>query len=728
MSTQTAVAGCYFKKRIYSNEDASFMAVSYRSWDAKALPAPELMLSGGGFFEFVAVGRMLPELKEISITLEGGWKHDKEGRLQFSVDSYEYTLPEGDAQIAAVLGSNNMLGLSEGENTRVAARFGRDTFRVIMKEPERIRDEIFPGISSRRLNSASRSLTEKLGRIQTMAFLKKCGLQSPSRIYASLGDDAEEILKDNPYELCRVSGYGFGSAEKIARAIAYPKDGKERIFSALEAAIGSLSSARGDMFFDRKTVVSETAKLVPDLNGRFIEKGFMEAAKERRLIAFSDSHVFTAKGNAQELSVCRKAASLLADRTADDSLMESFGQWKLLSGFTLTPAQGDAIRNAASHRISIITGGAGTGKTTLVKALCESWQAAHPDGTVTLLSPTGRAAGRMTEATGIKAGTVHSTLRLDESGTGNGKIPEGLVVVDEASMVDSAVAGSLFSAIPGDTTLVICGDINQLPSVGPGQVLAELIDGGIPTTRLTTVMRQGSDSPILHNANLILDGRSSLDYTDGFTFTPADASDAQGKVVAEYFASIESFGIRETAILTPLRSKGPVSCNELNRRIQETFAPKNGRPYYVRGRAFYLNDRVMQTKNNRFAANGDVGTVTGLRFSCGRVSMDITFDAGFAVTYEGDEIDIIDLAYAITIHKSQGSEYRKAIIPLLYEFKGPLYNRNLLYTAVTRAKQAVSIIGDTKSVWYCTRNKARRRSSLLAARIKKSIRDQGLEP
>ena len=610
--------------------------------------------------------------------------------------------------------------------------FGVDVFTVIEETPERLLT--LPGIGQKRTDKVTSTWAEQKAIREIMVFLQSHGVGTGRavRIYKSYGDEAIVKVTENPYRLALdIHGIGFKTADLIAQKLRIPLDSLIRAQAGVRHVLRELSG-EGHCAAPWETLVVEAAKLL-EIPTDILEKAIQEEISQENLVMeeidgrpclflapLQRAEVGTASGIRRILDgqppwgtiVAEKALPWVAEKT----------------GMNLSESQQEAVRLALSSKAVVITGGPGVGKTTLVNSILLILKAKQLR--VALCAPTGRAAKRLTESTGIEAKTIHRLLEFDPQSFGfkRGKdnpLETDLLVIDESSMVDISLMNKLLAAVPDRAAVMIVGDVDQLPSVGPGAVLADIIESGrVPTVRLTEIFRQASSSKIIVNAHRINRGEMPLkaegNELSDFYFIPAETPEEifvkLVQVVTERIP--KRFGlhpVRDIQILTPM-NRGGLGARSLNAELQKLLNG-NAEPKITRfGTTFAPGDKVIQTVNNydKEVFNGDIGRIESIDVeeSLVRVEYD-----GRMVEYEFGELDEVQLAYATSIHKSQGSEYPAVVIPLAMQHY-TLLERNLIYTAVTRGKKLVTIIGQPKALAMAVRNrKSNRRLTRLADRI-----------
>ena len=654
-------------------------------------------------------------------------EHPTYGR-QFKIESYIEKAPEDELAIERYLGSGAIKGIGLALAARIVRRFKKDTFRIIEEEPERLAE--IKGISQRKAMEIADQVNAKKDLRQAMIFLQQYGITMnlAVKIYNYYGNEIYGILKENPYRIADdIEGVGFRIADEISTKVGIRTDSDFRIRSGILYTLLQ-ATGEGHTYLPMEGL-TERARELLGVEPEYIEKQYMNMAMERKLVMQQKEDV-TQIYSSTFFYMERNTASLLKqlDTTYDVPDIEIETKLRKIEKQTkmdLDEHQVEAVKEAVRNGLLVITGGPGTGKTTTINTIIRYFEMEGLD--IFLAAPTGRAAKRMSETTGFEARTIHRMLELNggpEGGNGAGferndknPLETDVIIIDEMSMVDISLMYSLLKAILAGTRLILVGDVNQLPSVGPGSVLKDIIESEkFHTVKLTKIFRQASTSDIIVNAHKINKGEAvTLDNKSmDFFFLKRHEADKIINVTLQLikqklpkFVDANEYDIQ---VLTPMR-KGLLGVERLNGILQQYLNPpeKTKREKEFRQTIFREGDKVMQTKNNyqleweirtkyglcvdkgMGVFNGDMGIIEEINDYA--ETMTISFDEGRKVEYSYKLLEDLDLAYAITIHKSQGSEYPAVVIPLL---SGPrmLMNRNLLYTAVTRAKKCVTIVGD----------------------------------
>ena len=727
----------YVEHIVYRNEDNGYTVFHLNNDDGE--------LTCVGNFHYIEEGELLK--------ITGEYTAHKMYGLQFSVDSFEACEPEDLISIERYLGSGAIKGIGPALAGKIVRKFKEDTFRIIEEEPERLAE--IKGISERKAREIAAQAEEKKDMRQAMIYLQKYGISTTlaARIYQHYGRNVYHVIEENPYQLAdHVSGVGFKTADEIASKVGIHTDSDYRIRSGIFYTLMQ-SVNEGHIYLKQEALLYRAGELL-GVEIRHIEKYLMDLAMEKRIVMKQSEdgiRIYSSHYYYMEMNVARMLHDLnISCEVSEDHLKRRIHAIEENTGLYLDEIQKKAVMEAAHHGIMILTGGPGTGKTTTINAMIHFFESEGMD--IFLAAPTGRAAKRMTEATGYEAQTIHRLLEVtgnpeDENIGGFQRNAENpleadVIIIDELSMVDLPLMYALLGAIVPGTRLILVGDRNQLPSVGPGSVLKDIIDSEcFPVVMLTKIFRQAGESDIVVNAHkinrgeeVILDNKSM----DFFFLKRQDPNMIISNVITllqkklPKYVDAKPYDIQ---VLTPMR-KGLLGVERLNRILQEYLNPagpdKQEKEY--NDRLFREGDKVMQIKNNyqleweittRYGMtidkglgvfNGDMGIIT--KINTYEETITVEYDEKKQVKYPYNLLDELELAYAITIHKSQGSEYPAVVIPLL---QGPrqLYHRNLLYTAVTRARKCVTLVGSDVVFQEMIRNtNDQNRNTSLAERIR----------
>ena len=651
-----------------------------------------------------------------TIAIEGNWgSHPKYGK-QFQATSFEF-LATDDNDIVAYLASGQFPGIGQKIAERIVEIFGDATADILDNDPDKFRETKIKGFPTRKVDTFLARWQEARHSRETMLFLYKHEIVGSvaKRLWNKFGTTTIERITMNPYMLCEeVWGIGFLKADEIAQKVGFPKDSPERFQAALLYTLQEASVSDGHVYLPKNALLERTVK---NLRLQLDDEGaintlldqFERACDIERIKRVGDDCYFPPLYNAEQRIADNISQRLKYNELETYNFESNLESWEREHKFSFDPIQKRAIHMALSRKISIITGGPGTGKTTILKGILHL--ARQMEECVNLAAPTGRAAKRMGECCGEKARTIHRLLEIDPiSGKfhrdADNKLHCNLLIVDEFSMVDTWLAASLLEATPFNARIVFVGDSDQLPSVGPGNVLNDLLRcPKIPSTRLQHIFRQASGNDIADKAAKINQGicPSPIEGPN-FHFMPYETPDEAKDIIAR----LVTYGIKEKIdidtqemqLLTPMR-KGPLGIYELNNYLQDLLNPGKERIKIASGN-WSNGDRVMQIRNNydKNVFNGDVGII----YKIGKESKKITvFYEDKTVDYEPDEVDELILAYACTIHKSQGSEY-PAVIVVLDTSHSIMLQRNLIYTAITRAKGHVWILSAPGAFYQSVRN------------------------
>ncbi len=692
--------------------------------------------------EVVCTGTMPVVNEGEYIRAEGDFiDHASYGR-QFKITGVSIEAPEDLFSIERYLGSGAIKGIGPSLAGRIVKKFKEETFRIIEQEPERLAE--VKGISEKKAQEIYIQFHDKQDMRQAMMFLAKYGITTAYavKIYNRYGSRLYDIIRENPYRLAEdVGGIGFKLADEIAKKAGISESSDFRIHSGVVYTLTQMGSM-GHTCLPVEQLMRMASSLL-HIEEELIERQLMALVMEKKIIIKkieSVQMVYAASYYYMELSVAEMLKKL--NMTTDLPLEQAEKLVKTVEmkeHIELDEMQRTAVYESMRHGVLVITGGPGTGKTTTINTMIKVFQKEGLE--IRLAAPTGRAAKRMSEATGCEAQTIHRMLELtggaeDTAGRMTGMYFErneqnpletDVIIIDEMSMVDIFLMHALLKAILPGTRLIMVGDVNQLPSVGPGNVLKDIIDSEIfQVVRLTKIFRQALESAIITNAHKINNGtvpNLAEKTTDFFSLHREQVTDIQGVVIALVRDLLpKNLGVKpsDIQVLTPMR-KGELGVERLNKLLQEYLNPKIGSKNEKEqgDKIFREGDKVMQIKNNYQLEweitdhygialekgigvfNGDTGIIREINSYAEQLTVE--YDEGRQITYAFAQLDELELAYAMTIHKSQGSEYPAVVLPLL---EGPrmLFNRNILYTAVTRAKNCVAIVGSTKTVEQMVRN------------------------
>lgn len=699
----------YVEKIVYRNTDNGYTVMSVNT-DGEDMTCV-------GIFHYIGEGEY--------IELKGEYNDHPTYGIQLSVSEYEIIAPEDAISMIRYLGSGAIKGVKVSTATKIVNRFKKDTFRIMEEEPERLAE--IKGISMKKAMEISEQMEEKKDLRKAMIFLGQYGISMTLavKIYNYYGPGVYEVVRVNPYKMADdIDGIGFRIADEIASHVGINSDSDFRIKSGILYALQQ-AAANGNVYVPHDVLVYQAKELL-NLSDVDLEKQLMDLSVDKRIMIRGDE-IYASNFYYTELSIARSLTDLNEKASPDEKkIMQKLSTIEDEEGIILDEMQEKAVLEAVKCGLLIITGGPGTGKTTTIKTIIRYFESEGME--IRLAAPTGRAAKRMQEATGMEAQTIHRLLELNGNPENDSKASQfernemnpletDVIIIDEMSMVDIFLMQALLKAIMPGTRLILVGDTNQLPSVGPGNVLRDIIASGVfQVVRLEKIFRQAATSDIVMNAHKINKGekidlaKRSLDFlfikrNDADTIIAATLT-----LIREKLPAYVNADIHDIQVLTPAR-KGLLGVERLNTILQKFLNPPEESKIEreTASGIFREGDKVMQIKNDyqieweirgkygiatdrgMGVFNGDVGIIR--RINTYTEYMEVEFEENKFVTYTFKQLDELELAYAITIHKSQGSEYPAVIMPM---YPGPriLMNRNLLYTAVTRAKKCVCMVGE----------------------------------
>lgn len=675
---------------------------------------------------------------------------------QFRIREYEETMLQDAVSAERYLSSGAIRGIGTALAARIVKRFGEDTFRIIEEEPERLAE--IKGISERKAREIAEQVSRKREMRSAMMYLQKYGIAMnlAVKIYQTYGAELYDMIRTNPYKLADdMTGVGFRTADEIARRAGIHRDSDFRIRSGILYMLQQ-AALQGNTCLPARMLTEQTAQML-EVDEEAVRRHYMDLAIDRKVVlkeTEKDLWVYATAYYYMEENTAYMLGQLNAEYDVPErEIEEQVRKIEKESGLEPEERQMEAVKAAIRNGLLVITGGPGTGKTTIINMILRYFDQEGCD--ILLAAPTGRAAKRMSEATGYEAKTIHRMLELSGGIEGNAgfernaenPLEADVIIIDEMSMVDISLMYALLKAVLPGTRLILVGDINQLPSVGPGTVLKDIIDSGIcHTVRLNRIFRQASSSDIIVNAHRINAGEAitvNNKSRDFFFLKRYDANEIIGlciKLIRDSLPKYIQADSREIQLLTPMR-KGMLGVERLNKIMQQYLNPPDpSRAERQQGSdLFREGDKVMQIRNNyqlewtvssKYGIpidrgvgvfNGDTGVIRCIdEFS---QTVTVEYEDRRKVDYEFGQLDELELAYAVTIHKSQGSEYPAVVIPLL---SGPrmLMNRNLLYTAVTRAKNCVVLVGDEQVFQGMIANASeQKRYSGLLSRLKEEMHE-----
>ncbi len=696
----------------YNNEENGFSVIKIKS---------------KGYTELVTVvGNLAAVNVGAAIRLKGDWRHDSKYGRQFSVVDYRETVPATVAGMEKYLGSGMIKGIGPVYAKRIVARFKEDTLKIIEEQPDSLID--VEGIGQRRVDMIKKAWQEQKEIKNVMLFLQSNGVSTAYavKIYKTYGNESINIVKTNPYRLADdIWGIGFKTADKIARQLGFDSNSLERCRSGLLYVLNELSND-GHCYALRDQLL-EAAGSILELERPIIDGTIDKMLEEKSVIADEGDAVYLPAFYHSEQGAARRMRQILAEESSYKAadIYQHLKDIQEEHGIQYDDIQIEAVKTAAASKLMVLTGGPGTGKTTTTLAIIKVFQKLNAK--VLLAAPTGRAAKRMAETTGLEAKTIHRLLEY--------KLPEGykkneenplecdVLIIDETSMVDIMLFYNLLKAVSNGTVLVLVGDVDQLPSVGAGNVLKDIIESEtVNVVRLTRIFRQAQGSAIVTNAHRInrgdtpnLKGGKNSDFFFIEEEEPQKVVETITELCSKRLPNYYKVDpVNDLQVLCPMQ-KGETGALNLNIILQEALNPAEASIKYG-GTVYRLNDKVMQIKNNydKNVFNGDIGSITSIDAEDRMLS--ICFD-GVNVEYDATELDEVVLAYATTVHKSQGSEYKIVVAPVTMQHYMML-QRNLLYTCVTRAKKVLVLVGSKKAIGIAvSNNRMQKRNTMLVERL-----------
>ena len=705
---------------------------------------------------FTACGNDLPTASDTHVTLYGEWVSNQQYGRQFNVSFFEEILPTTEKGVISYFRSLKV-GIATKKAAAIYKEFGERVWDVLENDPQQLTK--VRGIS----DTIMASLLQKLHETQNIRhvlnlFRGECDA-SPAKAKAVVdrfGEHAEMVVSQRPYLLCSVPGFSFPSVDAMALGRGYPPTGKGRLIAAV-LYLFETQSTRGHVCIPISNIRQMLQALLRSSGHALTEEQAgvaVNAAVAGKLIAGTKTYLYLARRLDEEKSISDSVIRLLGDDNSIDDVDVFIDQYQKESGVSLAEKQADGVRMVLRNSFSILTGGPGTGKTTTIKAILYVHKLVYGDmAEPVLLAPTGKAARRMSEATGYPAATVHSAIKYigeevkttvvegenqddaamqshDAMTATDEKLQGNLIIVDEASMLDQTITKLFFDKVPDGARVVFVGDPDQLPSVGCGNILLDMLQSGVvPVTKLNVIYRQGADSPIIRNAHAINEGNTALDYSSShFKFIPGSTPEETFNIAVKFYVRcVRAYGLDNVILLCPYRNSTDLNVNVFNKTLQGILNPvKDGAlTIKCRGIEFRDGDRIMQMKNTSIAKNGDTGYIR--RIEKKPCPDDMTEFHTVAIvewnddkvehTYSQDDMRNVDLAYCTTVHKSQGSEYQTVLL-ISSNLHSTMLKRNVVYTGVTRAKTNVAIIGEESALAAAIQNNtADVRYTLLAQRL-----------
>ena len=722
------------KNILYNDPAQNFAIVVLRSENV-----PEFVIKSSGYTDsFVAVGNFVRAVADQSFLLRGEWtKHSRYG-WRFSVKDYEEVIPTTNDALEQYLSCGLFKGIGPVTAALIVERFGDKTLDILKNHPEKLMT--IKGISNKRAEAITAAYREYEFLEELMLVLKPYNVSNKrvAKIYKKYGENAIDILKENPYRLAdEIDGFGFKTADQIARAFDIAFDDEYRIRAGILFVLHEASAKDGHLFLTRRSLLMRVKKILATNEGEIKSEAIIPVIENMRLagdVIIEDTDIFLPTLYWAEKNCGAKIRQLIdvAPVKFRLDIENTINELEEKNKIKYAPRQREAIRAIENTNLLVITGGPGTGKTTIIKAVIQVFKRNFSSKTVKLVAPTGRAAKRMEEATGIAAKTIHRELEFKRSSDDkvvcakneSNPIDADLIIVDESSMIDIHLFSHLIKAISVRTKVIFVGDVDQLPSVGPGNVFSDLITSGIvPVVKFDEIFRQKDTSKIIINADLIKKGDYRLEFGKDFEFIREDDDTKIPNIIKEQFLKeVKRCGnIDDVQVLSPFRTRTDTGVNNLNEILQNSINPKKDHEpeiYYGR-KTFRKNDKVMQFRNDydKGVFNGNIGCISAIYRSLDGVNMASVEMDGEVIEYDQEDFEDLDLAYATTIHKSQGSEYDVVIMPISVQHYIFL-QRNMIYTAITRAKKKVVLIGTPRALAIAVNNnKTRERNSKLNERI-----------
>ena len=700
---------CIPHRKIYYNDENGYTIASYKTYQTIPESAVNQSFKNGESV-FTAIGTAIPFIKGIDTGLEGKWIKTSYG-LQLSVTESQIFMPTTKEGITCYLASGLIKGIGPVTANRIVNRFGEDTLKIFDTQPEKLLE--VKGITKSKLETILGSYSESRSLRELMQYLAplKVGPKRVSEICDYFGSKALQIVKEKPFRLCELSGFGFESVDIIARRNKnFRPDDTLRIKAAI---LQVLSNAEDDghLYLEGRNIVRQAAELLnygiyrQAVETRLIKDIGNEMVFFDELLAAEGHYLYSMKNYTAEKMAAVHILRVMNNKQPVYDIERELDEVQGTTHMVLAKQQKEAVRRVFANSLSIITGGPGTGKTTVERIILKVFEKKERKKTALLCAPTGRASRNMVISTGYPAMTIHKALYItgEEEEVNldlTEELEEDLIIVDEMSMVDMWLFFVLISKVKNGARVVFIGDPDQIPSVGPGNVFKEMIDSGvIPVTVLDVQFRQAEGSRIIINALKMNNGDTDLLFGDDFQFISVDSDEVAAEVIADLYQKKLEANHGDTdmvQVLTPFRQDTAVGANALNKKLRELVNPQVQGCLEMKlgSSVFRLQDKVMQLKNKEEVSNGDMGIVTDIyQNEDGTPALVVRFEDGRIGEYASEDYGLLMLAYAATIHKSQGSAYPSVIIPVLPCFKRML-KRNIYYTAVTRAKCEVTLVGD----------------------------------
>lgn len=710
-----------FTYNTFESEDRSFCVYRFKNYDTGK--------------EFTAVGSMLPQQRNLPVRLTGSWETDPRGYRQFKVAYFDQVPPSGKNEVIAYFIALKC-GIGKKKAALIWEMFGKRTWDIIEKTPERLLE--VPAISDRLLMKFHKAYKDNSTLRDLMKLFAESGVslggETVHEIINRYGAETINVLTENPYAPCgEIPGYSFDRADALAITMNYPMDSENRLVAAINRLLDD-AAVRGHVCLPKDELLQELTKFTKCSKKCCID-AIRRAFREKKLLSAND-FLYSPTRYLQEESICTNIVRLMKACNKPISQVDAFISDYEAANFAFADCQREAIKNVFRHPVSVITGGPGVGKTTVTKGILAVHEGVFgASSKPILLAPTGKASRRMSEATGYPAQTIHSAVgwkgeEYDYSAEEIQMLDGNLIIVDETSMMDQNIASILFERIESGSRVVLVGDIDQLPSVGCGNILADLIRSGVvPTTRLTVIFRQAGENPIVKNAHKINNGDINLEFSKTFRFVKCENEDEVFEAAVKlYVKCVKAYGDDKVVLLNPQRNNTKVSVDHFNTEIQRLINPPcEGKMEIKIGKTcFREGDKVMELKNIPDGPkNGDVGYIREITRRPAPDDPDtflyyanIQWNGDEAwIEYSQDDLRHVTLAFCTTVHKSQGSEYQ-SVIEVVSKAHPSMLKRNLVYTGITRAKVNVCLVGELDALAMAINNNtAEVRYTLLASRL-----------
>ena len=696
---------CRFKHKIFQNEENGYTIAIFTTQDTSVpLSARDKYLASRNIIGFSAIGFGLPLTDEIELEMEGRWESGEHG-TQYQVENFMEVVPRTKEGILGYLSSGAIKGIGPKMADTIFRKFGLQTLEIMENNPQELLK--IRGISEKKLAAIVESYGKNQVFRELMTFLApfKVTPKKVNMILKKFGNESVDIIRHRPYMLSAVKGFGFLTVDAIGRQCCCALNDPMRISGCI-GHIMNQAMKEGHLFKQRQEVIREALEILNrDLQVMAVSEQDVSQVLYRlvlqKSIVVEEERIYSIRQYEEETQTASMIARRLLEKPVLLSIEPELEKAQKTLGITLSETQKQAVRMVFAHPISIITGGPGTGKTTVLKVILYIHQALCRSE-VQLMAPTGRAARRMVESTGCEnASTMHLALGLLGDDTDFEPdfeyLSAGFLNVDEVSMVDMHLAYEFFRRVSRHARVLLVGDKNQLPSVGAGDVFRQLI----PVTVLDLVYRQGALSSIPYNAKLMQENKTNLSFGEDFQFIACKGADEAAEIVRRiYLDEIAKNGMDQVQILTPYRKRSAAGVDELNKSLEDFVNPPiaGKKELHIGSQVFRVGDKILQNKNTEMASNGDLGRILDcITDEDGNARAVIGFPDGRQVQYEADQMEMIEHANATTIHKAQGSECPVVIIPWVKAFYMML-KRNILYTGVTRAKSKVYLVGEWAAV------------------------------